>query len=71
LTRHKIISHGQDHHGDRGQDRNSWLFNPQTSAAWPQTSSDVQFSLEIRVLELGAFRRIKANGGQDDGQTHS
>jgi len=35
-------------------------FDPQTSAAWPRTSSDVQFSLEIRVLELGAFRRIKA-----------
>jgi hypothetical protein len=50
---------------------NPRALDPQTSAAWPRTSPAVQFSLEIRVLELGAFRRIKANGGQDDCQTHS
>jgi hypothetical protein len=44
LTRHKIISHGQDHHGGSGQDRNSWLLDPQASAACPKTSPDVQFS---------------------------
>jgi hypothetical protein len=38
---------------------NPRALDPQTSAAWPRTSSGVQFSLEIRVLELGAFRRIK------------
>jgi hypothetical protein len=30
--------------------------DPQTSAACPPTSSDVQFSLEIRILHLGVFR---------------
>jgi len=35
------------------------LLTPQTSAAWPRTSSDVRLSLEIRVLELGAFRWIR------------
>jgi len=36
LTLHKINSHGQDHHGGSDQDKNSWLFDPQTSAAGPR-----------------------------------
>jgi len=49
----------------------SWLFDPQTSAAGAPTSADVQFSLEIGILDLGEFRWTKANGGQNGGQTHS
>jgi hypothetical protein len=54
-----------------GQDKNSWLFDPQTSAACPRTSPDVQFSLRIRILHLGVFRWTNPNGGQNGGQTHS
>jgi len=46
-------------------------FDPQTSAAGPPTSPGVQFSLEIRILHLGAFRWTKPNGGQNGGQAHS
>jgi hypothetical protein len=35
---------------------NPRALDPQTSAAWPRTSFDVQFSLKIRILHLGAFR---------------
>jgi len=59
-TRSSVM--GQDH---------LWLLTPQTSAAWPRTSPDVQFSLEIRILDLGAFRWTKANRGQNGGQTDS
>jgi hypothetical protein len=45
--------------------------DPQTSAACPRTSPDVQFSLKIRILHLGAFRWTTPNGGQNGGQTHS
>jgi hypothetical protein len=69
--RRKIISQRQDHHSGSRQDKNQWLFNPQTSAAWPRTSPDVQFSLEIRILDLGAFRWTNPDGGQNGGQTHS
>ena len=47
-----------------GQDKNSWLFDPQTSAACPRTSPDVQLSLRIRILHLGVFRWTNPNGGQ-------
>jgi hypothetical protein len=62
--------------GDRGKrlslgeilsgwrDLNSRPLDPQTLAARPRTSPDVQFSLEIRILDLDAFRWTKANGGQ-------
>jgi len=40
-------------------DRPRQPLDPQTSVAWRLTSSDVRLSLEIRVLELGAFRRIR------------
>jgi hypothetical protein len=53
------------------RDLNSRPVDPQISAAWPRTSPDVQFSLEIRILDLGAFLWTKANGGQNGGQTHS
>jgi hypothetical protein len=43
LTRHKIISHVQDHDGGSQQNKNSWLFDPQTSVACPRTCSNVQF----------------------------
>ena len=71
MTRLKIISHGQDHHGGSGQDRNSWLVDPQTSAACPRTSAGVQFSLKIGVLHSGAFRWTNPNGGQNASQIHS
>jgi len=38
-----------------GQDKNSWLFDPQTSAACPGTSPDVRLSLKIRILHMGVF----------------
>jgi hypothetical protein len=38
---------------------NPTALDPQTSAAWPRTSPDVQFSLEIRILDLDAFRWTK------------
>jgi hypothetical protein len=69
--RRKIISHRQDHHSGSRQDKNLWLFDPQTSAACPPMSSDVQFSLEIRILHFGVFRWTNPNGGQNGGQTHS
>jgi hypothetical protein len=50
---------------------NPRALDPQTSAAWPRTSPAVQFSLKIRILELGAFRRTKVNGGRNGGETHS
>ena len=50
---------------------NSRPLDPQTSAARPRTSSDVQFSLKIRILHLGGFRWTNPNGGQNRGQTHS
>jgi hypothetical protein len=62
---------GQDHHGGGGEDKNSWLFDPQTSAACPQMSSDVQFSLKIRILHTLGFLRTKSRWGQNGGQTHS
>jgi hypothetical protein len=31
-------------------------YDPQTSAACPRTSPDVQLSLKIRILHLGVFR---------------
>jgi len=31
LTRYKIISHGQDHHRDSEQDKNSWLLTPRSA----------------------------------------
>jgi hypothetical protein len=37
--------------------------DPQTSAACPRTSLDVQFSLKIRILHLGASRWANPNGG--------
>ena len=52
-------------------DRPRQPFDPQTSAACPRTSSDVQFSLKIRILYLGVFRWTDPNGGQKGGQTHS
>ena len=54
-----------------GQDKNSWHFDPQTSAACPRTSPDVQFSLKLRDLHMGVFRWTSPNGGQNGGQTHS
>jgi hypothetical protein len=71
LMRRKIISHRQDHHSGSRQDKNLWLFDPQTSAARAQTSADVQFSLKIRILHLDVFRWTNPNGGQNGGQTHS
>ena len=52
-------------------DLNSRPLDPQTSAACPRTSTDVHFSLKIRILHLGAFRWTNPNGGQNGGQTHS
>jgi hypothetical protein len=48
--------------------KEAWLFDPQTSAACPRTSPDVQFSLKIRILRLGVFRWTNPNGGQNGGQ---
>jgi hypothetical protein len=48
------------------RDLNSRPLDPQTLAAWPRTSPDVQFSLEIRIRDLDAFLWTKANGGQTD-----
>jgi hypothetical protein len=52
------------------RDLNSRPLNPQTSAACPRTSPDVQFSLKIRILHLQVFRWTNPNGGQNGGQTH-
>src|SRR5215212_11091643 len=46
------------------RDLNSRPLDPQTSAACPGTSTDIQLSLKIRILYLGAFRWTYANGGQ-------
>jgi hypothetical protein len=53
------------------RDLNSRPFDPQTSAVCPRPSTDVQFSLKIRVLDLDVFRWTNPNGGQNGGQTHS
>jgi hypothetical protein len=53
------------------RDLNSRPLDPQTSAACPRTSPDVQFSLRIRILHLSVFRWTDPNGGQNGGQTHS
>jgi hypothetical protein len=39
------------------RDLNSRPLDPQTSAACPRTSGDVRFSLRIRLLHFGGFRR--------------
>ena len=52
-------------------DRPRQPLDPQTSAACPRTSSDVQSSLKIRILHIGKFRWTNPNGGQNGGQTHS
>ena len=52
-------------------DRPRQPLDPQTSAAHPRTSPNVQFSLKIRILYLGVFRWTNPNGGQNGGQTHS
>ena len=54
-----------------GQDKKSWLFDPQTSAACPRTSTDVKLSLKIGISHSGVFRWTNPNGGQNGGQTHS
>jgi hypothetical protein len=36
--------------------KEAWLFDPQTSAACPRTSTDVRFSLKIRILHLDVSR---------------
>jgi hypothetical protein len=69
--RRKIISHRQDHHSGSRQDKNLWLFDPQTSAACPRTSPDVQFSLKIRILHLGIFRWTSPKWWSNGGQPHS
>src|SRR5215211_2873373 len=46
-------------------------YDPQTSAACPRTSPEVQFSLKIGISHLGVFRWTNPNGGQNGGQTHS
>ena len=46
-------------------------YDPQTSAACPRMSPDVQFSLNIGISHLGTFRWTNPNGGQNGGQTHS
>jgi hypothetical protein len=46
---------------------NPRALDPHTSAAGRRMSPDIQFSLEIRILDLDAVRWTKANGGQ----THS
>jgi hypothetical protein len=53
--KYKIIGDGQDHRGGSGTRHDARLFDRQTSAAWSRTSPDVQFSLEIRILDLSAF----------------
>jgi hypothetical protein len=53
------------------RDLNSRPLDPQTSAACPRTSSDVQSCLEIRILHSGVLRWTNPNGGQNGGQTHS
>src|SRR5918993_1545472 len=64
-TRSSVI--GRDHHSCWRARLELMALDPQTSAAGPRTSPDVEFSLEIRILDLCAFRWTKANGGQ----THS
>jgi hypothetical protein len=53
------------------RDLNSRPLDPSTSAACLRTSTNVQFSLKIRILHLGVFRWTDPNGGQNGGQTHS
>jgi hypothetical protein len=45
--------------------------DPQSSAACPTTSADVQLSLKIRILHMRVFRWTNPNDGQNGGQTHS
>src|SRR5215213_7915187 len=51
------------------RDLNSRPLDPQTSAAYPRMSTDVQFPLKIRILKLGVLRWTDPNGGQNGGQT--
>ena len=53
------------------RDLNSRPLDPQTSAACPRTSTDVQFSLKIRILHFDVFRWTNPNGAQNGGQTAS
>ena len=52
-------------------DLNRRPLDPQTSAACPRTSSDVQFPQKIWTLHLAGFRWTNPNGCQNGGQTHS
>jgi hypothetical protein len=71
------FAHNHQNTSDKDIYRSSWRdlnsrpLDPQTSAACPRTSTDVQFSLKIRILYLGVFRWTNPNGGQNGGQTHS
>jgi hypothetical protein len=70
LTRHKIISRGQDHHGGSDQDKNSWLFEPDIGSV----STDVPRCPTFLKNKDSALRRVSVdnpNGGQNGGQTHS
>jgi hypothetical protein len=70
--RHKIINKiGKIITVAPGLDKQSWRFDPQTSAAGPWTSSDVQFSLEICIPHMGVSGWTNPNGGPNGGQTHS
>jgi hypothetical protein len=51
VARHKIISHGQDHRGRR-QDKTHGALTSSTSAAFPSSSPDVQYSVETGTFGL-------------------
>ena len=52
-----------------GSDKTLMALDPQTSAACPRMSIDVQFSLKIRILRFDIFRWTNPNGGQTHSQT--
>ena len=66
----KIIRHAARSRRQRGI-QGQIVLDPQTSAACPRASTDVKFSLKIRILHSGVFRWTYPNGGQKGGQIHS
>jgi hypothetical protein len=61
--RRKIISHRQDHHSGSRQDKNRWLFNPQSSALRPRKLAAVRLPCEL-CLNSGKRWRQSLNAFQ-------
>ena len=49
FTRHKIISHGQDHHGDSGQDRTHGSLTPAIGSASTEVFKGVNGIFDVSL----------------------